>query len=462
MNTTIENYFKSLRNKRVMFIGIGRSNIPAMEIFCKYGARVIASDKKQEKDFADIIEHLKAIGVSLQLGEDYLKDTDVDLVFRTPGMPFFSKDINNIREKNIPVTSEMELFFDLCPCKIIAVTGSDGKTTTTTIISKMLEQEGKKVFLGGNIGKPLLPQLFEMKQEDYAVVELSSFQLISMRKSPDIAVVTNLSPNHLDIHANMQEYINAKKNIILHQGAASKTVLNYDNAIAKSFEKDVRGKKYYFSKIAKPRFGTFLKDNAIYLSEDNEVQKLFNTSDIKIPGQHNVENYMAACTALSLEVSKESMRQVALDFGGVEHRLEFVREFKGVKYYNDAIATSPTRAIKGALSINDEKIILIAGGYDKNIPFDTLGEVIPKRVKLLILMGNTAQKIKQAVKNSTSYDEKMLKIIKVKTMNEAVSKAAKFANVGDKVYMSPACASFDMYKDFEAKGNDFKKIVNSL
>ncbi len=459
----IYRYFNSLKDKRVSFIGIGRSNIPAIELFVKYGACVTACDKRKREDFVETVQHLENIGAHLKLGPSYLDDIDADMVFRTPGMNYHSLQLLNLRENGVIVTSEMELFFKLCPCKIIAVSGSDGKTTTTTIVSEMLKKQGKKVFLGGNIGRPLLPQIFEISCDDIAVIELSSFQLISMRKSPDIAVLTNISPNHLDVHKDMDEYINAKKNIFLHQDAESKTVLNLDDKICSDFHRYIRGKKCFFSTKQKPRFGAFVKNGILFISENNIETELFSEKDIKIPGKHNTENFLAACTALHGIVSVENMKAVALNFAGVAHRLEFVRNVDGVEYYNDAIATSPTRCIKGALSIyDDKKITMIAGGYDKNLAFDSLAKAIVKKVKHLILMGDTALSIEKAVRECDDYHKDLLKISHAKNMLEAVKIAKINSCAGDKVYMSPACASFDMYKDFEAKGNDFKNIVNSL
>ena len=458
-----EDYFNKFKGKNATFIGIGRSNIPAMKLLLKYGASVTVCDRRSLETIGETAKELENMGIELKLGDSYLDDIKADVVFRTPGMPFYKKELCDLRERGIVVTSEMEVFFDVCPCKIIAVTGSDGKTTTTSIIATMLKKSNKTVHIGGNIGAPLLPKIADIKSDDFAVVELSSFQLISMRKSPDIAVVTNLSPNHLDIHKDMQEYIDAKKNIILHQNAFSKSVLNLDNDITRGFTDLVRGKNYSFSIKKQPYNGAFLDDeNMMCMSINGEKLILFSADEIKIPGLHNIENYLAAISALWGIVSKEDMLYVAKNFGGVEHRIELVRILDGVTYYNDAIATSPTRVISGTLSLYDKKIIMIAGGYDKNIPFDELGEVIPQKVKLLILMGNTADKIETAVKSSSNYKASGINIKRVTSMEEAVKVAKENALTGDIVSMAPACASFDMYKDFEAKGNHFKDIVNNL
>ncbi len=462
MNEKVKMFFDSLRGKKVTFCGIGTSNLPLIELFAKNSADVYACDKKSYEQLGENVKIAEKAGAKLILGDDYLKNLDTDILFRSPGTPFYKEELEEMKSRGVVVTSEMEVFFDLCPCKIIAVTGSDGKTTTTTIISEMLKAAGFNVHLGGNIGKPLLPEIESISPEDFAVVELSSFQLISMRKSPDIAVVTNLAPNHLDIHKDMQEYVDAKKNIILHQNAFSKAVLNLDNDIANSFDKDVRGQVSKFSRRNTVKNGAYLNGTTIVYSDYGRETSVMDIKDIKIPGMHNVENYLAAVTALWGIVTPEIMKKVAQEFSGVAHRAEFVRELDGVKYYNDSIASSPTRTALGTLSLYDEKIIIIAGGYDKHIPYEPLGPVICKKVKTLILLGDTAEKIKKAVTECGEYSENNPKIIMVNNMEEAVNEARENAVKGDIVSLSPASASFGLYKNFEERGNHFKDLVNSL
>ncbi len=453
-----EQFFRNISGKSVTFCGIGRSHLPLMELFQKKGAAVSARDKRTFAELGETGEKLQAQGVKLILGEGYLENLTEDVIFRTPGMKFFLPELVEARNRGAAVTSEMELFFELCPCKLYAVTGSDGKTTTTTILSEFLKAQGKKVHLGGNIGKPLLPEIEAIGENDCAVAELSSFQLISMRKSPDVAVVTNLSPNHLDMHKDMQEYIDAKKNVFLHQSAFSRTVLNADNAITAAFGEETRGDTWFFSRKTAPRRGVWCDGEAIFVNGE----KLMRVSEIKLPGWHNVENYMAAIAAAWGEVSPENMIRVANTFGGVEHRAELVRELDGVKYYNDSIASSPTRTISGTLSLYPEKIILICGGYDKHIPYDPLGPVICDKVKTLIVMGDTGPKIEEAVRNSSAYREGAPAILRVKTMEEAVEAAHKLGKAGDIVSLSPASAAFDLYPNFEVRGRHFKELVNGL
>lgn len=463
MDKRIENFFKSMNGKKIAFCGIGTSNLPLIELFIKYGASVTACDRRTREQLGDSADVAQKAGAKLSLGDDYLKNLDVDIVFRTPGMRYYMDELVEMRNRGVVVTSEMEVFFDLCPCKIYAITGSDGKTTTTSIIAQMLQAQGKTVHLGGNIGKPLLPEIESIGYDDAAVVELSSFQLISMRKGPDVAVVTNLAPNHLDIHKDMQEYIDAKKNLVIHQGAFSKVVLNKDNKITNGFEPECRGRVLKFSRKSQLNNGAYLdENNNIVFADNGKKTVVMNIADIKIPGMHNVENYMAAISAVWGEVSVENIVNVAKTFAGVEHRAEFVREFEGVKYYNDSIASSPTRTALGTLSLYDFKIILIAGGYDKKIPYDGLGPVICDKVKYLILMGATAPKIKAAVLNADNYSDGNPTIIEVSNMEEAVAKAREVAKPGDLVSMSPASASFDLYKNFDQRGKHFKSIVNGL
>ncbi|MBQ7504115.1 MAG: UDP-N-acetylmuramoyl-L-alanine--D-glutamate ligase [Ruminococcus sp.] len=458
----IERFFNEIRGKRVCFVGIGTSNLPLIELFAEKGAVVSACDRQSYDALGDNAKRAEKAGAKLILGDDYLKNIDTDILFRSPGTPFYKPELEALKKKGVVVTSEMEVFFDLCPCKIIAVTGSDGKTTTTTIISELLKETDKTVHLGGNIGTPLLPIIESINDDDYAVVELSSFQLISMRKSPEIAVVTNLAPNHLDIHKDMDEYVESKKNIILHQNAFSKAVLNLDNDISNSFSNDVRGKLVKFSRKEIVENGAYIDGETIVYNDYGKITPVMNYKDIKIAGMHNVENYLAAISAVWGIVDVETIVKVAKSFGGVEHRAEFVREFEGVQYYNDSIASSPTRTIMGTLSLYDEKIIVIAGGYDKHIPYEPLGPVICDKVKLLILLGDTAPKIEKAVKESDNYSENNPVIINVDNMEQAVQAAREHAQKGDKVSLSPASASFGLYKNFIERGNHFKSIVNGL
>ena len=454
-------FFEQIKGKKIAMCGIGVSNTPLILNFLEKGAKVYACDRRSREMIGEIADKLEAAGAELCLGDGYLNDLEVDIIFRTPGMSFNLPELEAARKKGIAVTSEMEVFFDLCPATLFAITGSDGKTTTTTLISKMLEAEGKKVFVGGNIGKPLLPEIENITADDFVVVELSSFQLISMRKSPDVAVVTNLAPNHLDVHKDMEEYIEAKKNIILHQNAFSRTVLNRDNEITQGFKKYARGQSLSFSMTEPLKNGAWLEsDGTIHMTYRGIDAPIMHRDDIAILGDHNVENYLAAIAAVWGFVGMDSIKKVAREFMGVEHRIEFVREVKGVKYYNDSIASSPTRTIAGLKAFN-QKVHLIAGGYDKHIPYEPLVPYILEKVEKLYLCGATADKIEAAVKADKAYNGTP-EIIRCESITAAVLKANEIAKAGDIVTLSPASASFDAYPNFVARGNHFKELVNKL
>lgn len=455
-------FFQQLNGKKIAMCGIGVSNTPLIYKFLERGARVFACDRRTREQIGAVADELEAKGAELRLGEGYLENLEVDMIFRTPGMHFNLPELERARENGIAVTSEMEVFFDLCPATIFAITGSDGKTTTTTLIAEMLKAEGKNVFIGGNIGTPLLPEIEKITADDFVVVELSSFQLISMRKGPDVAVVTNVAPNHLDIHKDMDEYIDAKKNILLHQNAFSRTVLNIDNDITAGFSGDVRGQKLFFSMKKSVKSGAWLGDDGyLNLSYRGISVPIMHKDDITILGDHNVENYLAAMSAVWGYVGADSIVKVAHDFTGVEHRIEFVREVEGVKYYNDSIASSPTRTIAGLKAFN-QKVILIAGGYDKHIPFEPMAPYVTEKVKLLILSGPTADKIEKAIKADAGYKKGNPQIVRVNNYEEAVKVAHEMAVPGDIVALSPACASFDAYPNFVARGRHFKELVNKL
>lgn len=455
-------FFKKMNGKRIALCGIGVSNTPLILDFLGKGARVFACDRRTREQIGSLADELEAAGADLRLGNDYLKNLEVDIIFRTPGMNFNMPELVEARENGIAVTSEIEVFFDLCPATILAVTGSDGKTTTTTLIAEMLRAEGKTVHVGGNIGNPLLPIIEEINREDFVVVELSSFQLISMRKGPDVAVVTNVAPNHLDIHKDMDEYVDAKKNVLLHQNAFSRTVLNADNKVTREFKSLVRGQTMMFSMESRVENGAWLgADGMLYLSYRGISVPIMHRDDITVLGDHNVANYLAAISAVWGYAGADSIKRVAKEFSGVEHRIEFVRDVEGVKYYNDSIASSPTRTIAGLKAFN-QKVILIAGGYDKHIPFEPMAPYVCEKVKILILTGPTADTIERVVRADENFAEGNPIIVRVKNMDEAVKSAHDTAKSGDIVTLSPACASFDAFPNFAVRGNYYKDLVNKL
>ena len=452
---TLNEYITSISEKRIAVVGIGVSNLPLIRLLARSGCNVTACDKRGKDELGELYSELTGLGVALKLGEDYLSDLDFDLIFRTPGLhPMF---LAGAQERGALVTSEMEVFFSLCPCRIIAVTGSDGKTTTTTLISELLKAEGYTVHLGGNIGHPLLCDLPEFTKDDFAVLELSSFQLHSMKCRPDVAVVTNVSPNHLDVHPDYADYQFAKKSIFLQQTAQDRLVLNLDNELTRGYAGEASAKISWFSRQRETDEGCCVKDGAIYL----RGEKIIDKSDILLPGEHNVENLMAAIAATEGLVSRESILTVAKTFGGVEHRLELIRTLRGVKYYNDSIASSPTRTVAGLKSFS-QKVILIAGGHDKNISFAPLAEQALVSVKKLFLTGETQEKIRDTVLAQPGYDPEKLPVTVIDDFTEAVVAASESAEEGDIVILSPACSSFDKFKNFVERGNTFRKIVEEL
>lgn len=455
----IHAYFEELKGKEIAVVGIGVSHRPLIALFVEKGLSVTAYDKKSIEELGDFALEYSEKGVRFVSGENYLSELQGDVIFKTPGMRGDLPAFVQARGRGAVVTSEMEEFFRLCPCPIFAVTGSDGKTTSTTLISKFLAAQGRRCFLGGNIGTPLLPKIFEITPEDVAVVELSSFQLNDMHHSPKTAVVTNLAPNHLDWHTDMGEYINAKRNIFRYQNRDGRLVLNYDNEITRSFAEDAEGDVLWFSFRGPVPRGVYLDENGdICVTNGAATERIMHRSLIRIIGDHNVENYMTAIAATLGYVDFDVIRTVAETFGGVEHRMEFVREVDGVKWYNDSIASSPTRVIAG-LKAQTQRIIMLAGGYDKKIPFEPMVPYVLEKVKYLILTGATAEKIRDAVIAHPDYDPSQLTIEMSPDWDYAISRARQVAQSGDVVSLSPACASFDFFQNFEKRGEYFKKKV---
>lgn len=464
MKQSAGEFYNNLKGKRVAFIGAGVSHRECIEVFAKKGAVVTLCDKKPDVNaFGAYGETLKQLGVRLSLGEHYLDGlAGQDIIMRTPGFEYFTPELQAAKAAGSEVTSEMELFFELCPCEKVAVTGSDGKTTTTTLIAEMLKAAGRTVHLGGNLGRALLPVVEQIAPTDVAVVELSSFQLISMRESPDVAVVTNVTPNHLDHHKDMQEYIDAKRNILLYQAPGSRAVLGYANDITRAMAKDVKGSYLWFTRFSETDNGGFLRaDGMLCVAKDGVVTPIVHKSEVALRGEHNLENLLAAFCAVWGMVDVAVMAQVARSFQGVEHRIEPVRTLNGVQWFNDSIATSPTRVIAG-LRAFDQKLIIIAGGSDKGISFAPLAPELIAHVKTLILTGATAQKIEDAVKADPGFAESGLVILRAADMPQAVEMARAAAQPGDIVSLSPACASFDSYPNFEARGRHYKELVNAL
>lgn len=460
----MSSFFSTVKNKKVAFIGAGVSHKMLIPMFAAAGAKVTLCDKKSRAKLGRLGDEYEALGVQMCLGENYLTGLlGQDIIMRTPGFAFFTKELQEAGEAGAIITSEIELFFKHCPCPIIGITGSDGKTTTSSLIAAMYEAAGRCVHLGGNIGTPLLPIIDIVKPEDIAVVELSSFQLISMRQSPHVAVVTNIAPNHLDHHKDMDEYINAKRNILLWQNESDTAILGAENDITRTLEKDVKGECRWFSRLRPVGLGAYLRrdDGMLCFTNGTSETEVINTVEMRLRGDHNIENMLCAIATVYTNVPLEAIRKVARSFKGVEHRIEPVRTLNGVKWFNDSIASSPTRVIAGLRSFN-QKLILIAGGHSKNLDYSAMVPDLLKKVKLIILTGPAGIEIENAIYSNSAYEESGLTVLRAENMQEAVAFAYKYAQKGDIVTLSPGAASFDAYENFEERGRHYKKLVNEL
>ena len=458
---TLSEYADSLKGKTIAVIGIGVSNRPLIELLLSHGCDVTACDLRTREQMGEEAAQLEKLGAKLKLGPDYLEGLDQDVLFRTPGLMPFEEHLEAARARGSVLTSEMEVFLSLCPCRVIAVTGSDGKTTTSTILSELLKAAGFRVHLGGNIGNPLLCEIPDIRPDDIDVLELSSFQLHSMYCCPDIAVVTNISPNHLDKHRDFQDYIDAKREILLHQTPGCRLILNADDAHTPYYEGFSKARISHFSDRQVAAEGAFVRNGAIVRASGGKERTVLPVSEIRLPGEHNVLNYLAAFAATEGLVPDEVCAAVARRFAGVEHRLEIVRTLHGVTYINDSIGSSPTRTIAGLHAMRTKPIV-IAGGYDKLIPFDELGDALCEYAKALFLTGDTAEKIRAAVLQSPHYEDSGLPVTVEPDFRTAVLAAAEAAGEGDIVLFSPACASFDHFKNFAERGRIYKSIIMEL
>ena len=460
-NEKLEEFNNFLDGKQVAIIGMGVSNIPLLDYFYDKNAKVTVFSTNALSD--EIMAKINKYRYEVELGEDNLSRLKgFDIIFRSPSALPTKHEFQSAVKKGAILTSEIEMVLKLAPCKIIGVTGTEGKTTTTSLIYEICKKAGYNCFLGGNIGKPIFTKINQMKPEDIVILELSSFQLMGMTVSPNIAVVTNIFPDHLNVHKSYEEYQDAKKSIFRNQTEEGIVILNKDNEITEKFADEVKGKVIFFSSTKKLKNGYVYdrEDGFIKKCTDGKCEKILNKNDIKLRGVHNYENICSALAATETVASKEAQIEAVKNFKGVEHRLEFVREIDGVKYYNDSIGTSPASTIAG-LNAFDENIILLAGGSDKGLDYKEIGEVIAKKVGTLILTGPTAQKIEEATKQALS-EEKNIEIIHTNNLEESVKVAKEKAKEGDIVLLSPASASFDAFKNFEERGNYFKTLVNNL
>ncbi len=451
MNEKLAVWKRSLSNKEICVLGIGISHLPLINYLVEHGAKVTACDKKSKDQLGETYYKLIEKGVQLKIGEDYLEGLSGDLIFKTPGLRPDVPQLLKAKAQGIPITTEMEVFMDLCPAPVTAITGSDGKTTTTTLVYKLLTMAGFTTHVGGNIGMPLLPVIDSIKESDRVVLELSSFQLQTMGKSPKTAIITNVTPNHLDYHTDYDEYISAKKNIMSYQIETDLLILNEDNPVTYGLKSESKGKVLTFSRTKQADI--YLKGDIIMFRDE----PILNIHDIKIPGNHNIENYMAAIGAVYPQVGAPVINRCAREFGGVAHRIEFVREREGVRYYNSSIDSSPNRTIN-TLRVFRQPVVLIAGGKDKGIPYDDLGPAIKEHVKALILIGATANVIGEVAKKANP----LLPVFYEESYEQAVKRAKDEATAGDVVLLSNASTSFDMFRNFEERGNLFKELVMGL
>ena len=459
-NQKLEEFNEYIKYRKVAVIGLGVSNIPLIDYLYIHKANVtVFDDRPIDKLPQDIITKITNYGFAFSFGENSLnKLHNFDLIFRSPSCLPTKPELEVEAQRGAIVTTEIELLMKMCPSKIIGITGSDGKTTTTSLVNSILQKAGYKTFLGGNIGTPLFTKLNEMTPEDIVVLELSSFQLMGMEVSPKIAAITNITPNHLNIHKDYEEYIEAKKNIFKNQDENGIVVLNYDNEITRNCSKEANGKVVFFSSKEKLDNGYIVDDDIVKECNDKIRKHIISTDDIILRGKHNLENIATALAITSTLVDTDVAIEAIKEFKPVAHRIEFVREIDGIKWYNDSASSSPTRTLSG-INAFKEDIVLIAGGYDKNLDYTPLAKPILQKVKTLILIGQTANKIFDAVKNEMDEQNKEVKIYMADSLEQAVEIAKKHVQPDQVVLFSPASASLDMFKDFADRGNKFKKIV---
>lgn len=463
MNQKLQEFNTYLKGRKVAVIGLGVSNLPLLDYLYKMSSDVTVFDDRDTKQIPkDIMDKITKYTFGFSFGENNLsKLVGFDIIFRSPSCMPTRKELILEEQRGAIVTTEIEMLMEMAPCKIIGVTGSDGKTTTTSLIYEIVKKAGFTAHLGGNIGYPLFTKLAEINEDDIIVLELSSFQLMNMTVSPDIAVITNISPNHLNIHKDYEEYIEAKKNIFKSQKEDGVLVLNYDNEITRDCKKEANGKVVYFSSKEKLEDGVIVDKDVIKECEDRLRKHIISTKDIHLRGMHNYENVSAAIAATKSFIDMDTIVSAIKDFKGVEHRIEFIRELDGVKWYNDSIGTSPTRTMAGLNSF-DEGIVLIAGGYDKHLDYEPLAKPIVEKVTALVLIGQTSEKIYKVVTDELQEQGKELDIYKCNEFKEIVEVARKVAKPGQVVLFSPASASFDLFKNFAERGNTFKELVNKL
>ena len=458
---TFSDYIDYLRGKRIGVIGFGVSNQPLVRVLLRNGCDVTVCDRRERAQLGAAGDEAAAQGAKFALGADYLEHLDFDVIFRTPGVLPIVPQLRKAAQNGAILTSEMEAFCNLCPCRILAITGSDGKTTTSTITAELLRAQGYTVHLGGNIGTPLFDRIADIRPDDFAVLELSSFQLHSMHCAPDVAIITNISPNHLDVHPDLEDYVSAKCSIYRGQRPDGVLVLNARDAHTPRFAAEAPGSVRYFSSVGPVENGVYCSDGVIYRAHGGKAEKLIDVSDIRIPGALIVETDLAAVAATDGLVGQGACGASARSFAGVPHRMERIRELNGITFINDSIASSPTRTIAGLHALPKPPVIIL-GGHDKHIPFDELGDEVCLHAKAVVVVGETAQRIAAAIRGSKFYDPGKLPLVEAQDFRAAVETAYRLAQPGDTVTLSPACSSFDFFKNFAERGDTFRAIVESL
>ncbi|MFQ6014359.1 MAG: UDP-N-acetylmuramoyl-L-alanine--D-glutamate ligase [Anaerolineae bacterium] len=452
--------------KKVTILGLGREGVALARFLSEHGAEVTVSDLKERAELEPQIELLADWPISYVLGGHPLALLETDLLFVSPGVPQEIPIVQEARRRDLPVESETKLFFQLCPAPILGITGSSGKTTTASLVGEMLEVPNGKVWVGGNIGQPLLERVEEIEAEDWVVLELSSFQLQTMTTSPHIGAILNVTPNHLDRHPSMEDYIEAKSNILRYQGPEDYAVLSYDNKTTRRLNDLGSGQVLFFSQEADLKEGAFLRNGEVLVRFQDTVSRICSTDQVKLLGRHNLDNVLAACAlGVAAGADQQAMAEAISNFEGVEHRLELVRELNRVRYYNDSIATSPERTV-AALRSFDQPILLLAGGRDKDLPMTEMGSLICQKVKHVMLFGEAADLIERAIREAESAAPPGSPghpvLHHCGDLEKAVGVAARLARPGEIVLLSPACTSFDAYRDFAERGTHFKRLVRDL
>ena len=456
--------------KKVIVIGAARQGTALSRYLASKGAQVILTDMHSLDELPANLPDLEKLGIQLRLGGHPLELLEgADLVCVSGGVPLTIPFIQAAMQRGIPLSNDSQIFLEACPAQVIGITGSSGKTTTTALVGLMaqkyfeMKQNGHRAWVGGNIGNPLIEQVDQIDEDDLVVLELSSFQLELMTRSPQIAAILNITPNHLDRHGSMQAYIAAKSRILRFQHAGDVAILNRDDpgswSLAEHLKSDLIS--FGFQKPDSKQNGTYIYKDAIWLQLGRESLKMLPLEWIQLPGRHNIANVLAACAiAAAASLALPAIQTAIEEFTGIPHRLEFIRNINGADWYNDSIATAPERTM-AAIEAFEGPLVLLLGGRDKNLPWDDLAQLIHQRVRAVVLFGEAAGLIEKAL-GAVKKGETLQVISRCNTLEEAVQAAAKLAQPGDTVLLSPGCTSFDAFKDFEERGEYFRKLVNAL